>query len=113
MIPPGSEVANAIGAAIGQIRVHATVEVVSTEAGGYSLHGEGKPERVAEATAALARAQAMAMDSAQTRALSMGGVAAEVEVAVDRLDIPGMSGDKGLISATVRAECVSQPMPVT
>jgi hypothetical protein len=102
-------VANAIGAAIGQIRVHAAVEIVSVETGGYSLHGEGQPERVADATEALARAQALARESAQARAMSMGGVAAEAEVSVERLDIPGMSGDKGLISATVRAECVSRP----
>ncbi|MEZ5538109.1 MAG: hydantoinase/oxoprolinase family protein [Thiolinea sp.] len=109
VIPPGSEVANAIGAAIGKIRVHAQVEIVSAETGGYSLHGEGKPERVADATEALQRAQVMAEESALQRAKSMGGVAAKVEVSVERLDIPGMSGDKGLISAKVMAECVSQP----
>lgn len=109
VIPEGSDVANAIGAAIGRIRVHASVEIVSVESGGYSLHGEGKPERLADATEALVRAQALAQEYAQARAMSMGGVMADVSVAVERLDIPGMEGDKGLISATVRAECVSQP----
>nr|CAA6816972.1 MAG: N-methylhydantoinase (ATP-hydrolyzing) (EC [uncultured Thiotrichaceae bacterium] len=109
VIPAGSEVANAIGAAIGQIRVHASVDVVSVESGGYSLHGEGKPERVVGGTEALVRAQELVKEYAQNRAMSMGGVSADVAVSVERLDIPGMSGDKGLISATVRAECVSLP----
>ncbi len=109
VIPEYSHVVNAIGAAIGWIRVHAVVEVVSVESGGYSLHGEGKPEHFADATEVLERAQALAKEYAQTRAVSMGGVAADVDVSIERLDFPGVDGDEGLISATVRAECVSQP----
>lgn len=109
VIPQGSEVANAIGAAIGRIRVHATIEIVSAESGGYSLHGEGKPERVADATTALIRAELMAKEHAQARAERMGGVPTAINVSVERLDVPGMSGDRGLISAVVNAECVSKP----
>ncbi|MEZ5477261.1 MAG: hydantoinase/oxoprolinase family protein [Thiolinea sp.] len=108
VIPQGSEVANAIGAAIGRIRVHAVVEIVSAEQGGYSLHGEGQPERCADPTQALVRATELAREQVVRRAEIMGGQPVAVTVNTERLDIPGMAGDKGLISATVTAECISQ-----
>ncbi len=110
VIPVGSEVANAIGAAIGLIRVHAVIEVTSNEAGGYSVHHAGDPLVFLVAADALAHADALARLAAERKVLDMNGQVLDVLVDVKRLDIPGMEGDRGLISATVTAECMGKPL---
>ncbi|MGB0845902.1 MAG: hydantoinase/oxoprolinase N-terminal domain-containing protein [Thiolinea sp.] len=109
VIPDNSHVANAVGAAIGRIKVHASVDISSGESGGYHLHCADEVVTVAEPQAALQQADELARKLAVSRAEAMGGQVLSVEVSVERVDIPGMADDKGLISATVSAECVSQP----
>ncbi len=109
VIPEHSHVANAVGAAIGRIKVHASVSISSGESGGYHLHGADEVVFVAAPQEALQRADALARQLATERAEAMGGQALSLTVAVERVDVPDMSDDKGLISATVHAECVSQP----
>lgn len=109
VIPENSHVANAVGAAIGRIKVHASVSISSGESGGYHLHGGDEVVTVAEPALALKKADEWARELAVERAEAMGGQVLSVDVAVERVDVPGMSDDRGLISADVSAECVSQP----
>ena len=109
IIPKGSEVANAIGAAIGMVKVHAVVEISSGDSGGYHLHHDGKPIRVVSPTEAIAQAKVLAEELAIKKAEAMDAIKLETEVNVERLDIPGMENDRGLISATVTAECLGLP----
>jgi len=102
-------VANAIGAAIGMIKVHAVIEISSGESGGYHLHQDGKPIKVTSPTEAIEKAKVLAEEWAVRKAEAMDAVNLQTEVSVERLDIPGMENDRGLISATVTAECLGSP----
>ena len=58
----------------------------------------------------LEKAKQIAIDSVKHDVKSKGGKLAknsEIKLDVDRVDIPGMEGDVGLISAKVLAECES------
>ncbi len=109
-IPAGSEVANAIGAAIGLIRVQAVATVAAREQGGFGVHCAGGLVLFSDPTAALLAAQSSAHDHAVQQATAMGGQVLEVQVGVERLDVPGMEGDRGLVSATLTAACLARPL---
>lgn len=110
VIPAGSEVANAIGAAIGLIRVQAVVTVVMREQGGFTLHHSGEPLMFTDASEALAEADCLVRQLAEAKAEQMIGEVLETEVQIERLDVPGLNGDVGLISATLTAECLARPI---
>lgn len=110
MIPVGSEVANAIGAAIGLIRVQAVVTVALREQGGFTLHHSGEPLIFMEAAQALAEADHLVRQLAESKAQQMAGKVLKTEVQLERLDIPGLTGDVGLISATLTAESLARPL---
>ena len=113
LIPAGSEVANAIGAAIGLIRVQAVVTIGLREHGGFNLHQHsGEPLVFMDASAALAEADRLVRQAAEIKAEQMAGKVLATEVHIERLDVPGLTGDAGLISATLTAECLAQPVGV-
>ena len=109
IIPEGSEVANAIGAAIGMIKVRAVVEITSSEKGGYLVHHEGDPEHCADGPLAIARAEILARATAQREFRVMGGNGVKIDVSIERIDIPGLGREISLVAATVTAEVVSSP----
>ncbi|MEM7208619.1 MAG: hydantoinase/oxoprolinase family protein [Pseudomonadota bacterium] len=109
IIPSGAEVANAIGAAIGLIKVRAVVEITRTEGGGYLIHSEGEPQASDSSQRALEIASEAAREIAQREAKLMGGSEVEIDVSIKRIDIPGLSEDISLVAATVTAEVVSAP----
>lgn len=111
LIPQGSEVANAIGAAIGLIRVQAVVTIGLREQGGFNLHQHsGEPLVFMDASAALAEADRLVRQAAEAKAEQMAGKVLATEVHIERLDVPGLTGDAGLISATLTADCLAQPV---
>lgn len=110
IIPVGSEVANAIGAAIGLIRVQAMVTVAMREQGGFTLHHSGEPLIFMDASQALAAADHLARQLAESKAQQMAGEVLTTEVKLERLDVPGLTGDVGLISATLTVECLARPI---
>lgn len=112
IIPVGSEVANAIGAAIGLIRVQAVVTVAMREPGGFTLHHSGEPLIFTDASQALAEADCLVRQLAESKAQQMDGDVLTTEVKLERLDVPGLTGDVGLISATLTAECLARPIGV-
>ena len=106
IIPRDSEVANAIGAAIGMIKVHAVVEISSGEEGGYRIHHDGEPIYVDSPAEALEQAKALAEALVVSKAGAMNATDLNTETSIERLDIPGMEDDKGLISAKITANCL-------
>ena len=106
IIPQHSAVANAIGAAVGMIKVRVAIEVTSGEGGGFLVHTPGDPLLVNEATAALKKAEEQASLLAIKQAETMGAVDVQVTFDVRRVDLPDMGGDLGLVAATVTAECM-------
>lgn len=113
LIPQGSEVANAIGAAIGLIRVQAVVTLGLREQGGFTLHQHsGEPLVFMDAAQALTEADRLVRQAASAKAEQMAGKVLATEVQIERLDVPGLVGDAGLISATLTAECLAQPVGV-
>lgn len=111
VIPEHADVANAIGAAIGHIKIRSVIEITRSEAGGYHLHQAGTPLFYADSGQALENAHRLASEDARQRARAMGGNSAEIKVAVNRIDLPNMNAEASLISATVIAECLSIPEP--
>ena len=109
VLPPHAAVANAVGAAIGVIRVRVTLEVTGAGPGLWRLHGPELPETFVDPTAALARARQLAVDTARDKARALGGSSPDVDLHVDRADVPGLGGDAGLVSATIFAEAWSAP----
>lgn len=107
LIPDNADVANAIGAAIGQIKIRAVIEITSTESGGYHLHHTEKPIFFSESTEALEQARKIASAYVTDRAKLMGGGSAEIDIQIERVDLPNTDSKRSLIAATVIAECLS------
>jgi N-methylhydantoinase A/oxoprolinase/acetone carboxylase beta subunit len=109
VIPQHAEVTNAIGAAIGRIKIRRVIEITSAEAGGYHLHHDRKPLFIVDSVEALKQATELASTYVERKAISMGGNSAEINIQVERVDLPNMDSDRSLIAATVIAECLSTP----
>jgi N-methylhydantoinase A/oxoprolinase/acetone carboxylase beta subunit len=111
VIPHHAEVTNAIGAAIGRIKIRTVIEITSSESGGYHLHHDSKPLFIVDSGEALKQARQLASSYVEQKAMSMGGSgsSAEINVQVERVDLPNMDADRSLIAATVIAECLSSP----
>jgi N-methylhydantoinase A/oxoprolinase/acetone carboxylase beta subunit len=107
LIPPNADVANAIGAAIGQIKIRAVIEITTTELGGYHLHHTDKPIFYNASNDALEQARILASAYVTEKAKQMGGGSVVVDIQIERVDLPNMDSDRSLIAATVVAECLS------
>jgi len=105
VLPPHGDVANAVGAAVAMVRARAVVEISSNGLGEYRVHAGAAPLVLQGAAEALARARACATDLAERRARDFGVADPAVDLHVDRIDLPGVTGDTGLVAATVVAEC--------
>lgn len=109
VIPQNAEVANAVGAAVGHIKIRSVIEITRGEAGGYHLHQAGTPLFFENATQALEKASQIAGADARQKAEAMGGNSVNINLDVERIDMPNMRPEDSLISATVVAECLSIP----
>ncbi len=109
VIPENSAVANAIGAAIGMVKVRAVVEITKREDGAFNIHHEGDPVVINNPQEALAEARAIAEATAQRHSIAMGGRDIQVDLQIQRILLPGCDADGALIAATVIAECTSAP----
>jgi N-methylhydantoinase A/oxoprolinase/acetone carboxylase beta subunit len=109
IVPQGSAVANAIGAAIGVVKARAVVEITRREDGAWIVHHEGEPVVIDAPHEALERALALAQKSARQHCLEMGGAELQARVAVARINLPGRDDDQALVAATVTAECTGAP----
>lgn len=108
IVPEFSHVANAIGAAVGLVKTESCIEITLHESGKFLIHANEEVIRVESASEALQQAEQIATDLVKQDIKNKGGsLANEADIKVDitRVDIPGMEGDIGLISAKVSAEC--------
>jgi len=108
MIPEFSHVANAIGAGVGIVKSIITIEITLHQNGLFLIHTNDKIIRVESPTEAIQQAIQIAIETVKQDVTSKGGKEvneSEINVKVNRIEIPGMEGDLGLISAKVLAEC--------
>ena len=108
LIPEYSNVANAIGAGVGIVKSIVSIEITLHQNGKFLIHADDNIIRVESATDALQQAQQIAIKNVKRDVLTKGGQSVndtDITVDVKRIDIPGMEGDVGLISAKVLAEC--------
>lgn len=110
VIPDNAEVANAIGAAIGRIKIRKVIEITGIDSGGFHIHHQGKPLFSLDSNDALEQASRLAHEFVKSKAIAMGGGSAEVDIQIERVDLPNMDEDSSLIAATVIAECLSTPI---
>ena len=113
IVPECSHVANAVGAAISSVKSSVTIEITQHEGGMYLIHTKDKVLNEASATRALEKAKQFATLALRQDVQSKGGQMsndAEIRFSVSRVEVPGMSGDAGLISAKVQADCEAQLM---
>ena len=79
-VPADADVANAIGAVVGKVRVRAEVPVTAPRRGVYRIHAGGEPETTWEHPEAQARAEDMARAAAVTEVQAAGAKEFEVEI---------------------------------
>ena len=110
VIPGNAEVANAIGAAIGRIKIRKSIEITSADSGGYHIHHQGQPLFESGQAEALEQATRLVTEYVESRAIEMGGGSTEVSIHIERIDLPDMDSERSLIAATITAECLSKPV---
>nr|WP_210292560.1 hydantoinase/oxoprolinase family protein [Rhizobium sp. BK602] len=107
-IPADSDVANAIGAVVGQIRTTATVFVTMPEDGIYVLNGAGETLRFTDEERSFALARQRAMEVAMTQARLNGAV--DPVIALDeQVDAPEVEGNRKLVEARFVATASGRP----
>ena len=79
-VPADADVANAIGAVVGKVRVRSEVQVTAPRRGVYRVHGGGEPETSWERPDARARAEELAREAAIADVQAAGASEYEVEV---------------------------------
>ena len=109
IVPEHHEVANAVGAAAGMIKVRTVVEITQDEDGAYYIHGTEKPVPAKSSRDALATAEKLALQYAEEQSREMGGQDLQTVVDVKRVDLPNVDESLSLIGATITAECTSIP----
>jgi N-methylhydantoinase A/oxoprolinase/acetone carboxylase beta subunit len=109
VLPDHAAVANAVGAAVGVVKVRAVAEVTSPGPGVWRVHHRGAPASFTDGGEALTAARRFAEAEAREAAARAGGHAPQVELHVDRVDVPSLPGDNALVAATVIAECWGEP----
>ncbi|WP_020395651.1 hydantoinase/oxoprolinase N-terminal domain-containing protein [Thiolinea disciformis] len=105
-IPRFSDVANAVGAAVGLIKTQVQVSITKAEPDGYHLHGLGEPHYCATPVLALQQAQELAQAAALAQLEKHGGKLSEQQAKIlECVQIPDFQQYDGLISAKILAEC--------
>jgi N-methylhydantoinase A/oxoprolinase/acetone carboxylase beta subunit len=110
LLPAHGAVANAIGAGVGIIRNRVMIEITAPEPGSYRVHHGDEPKNFVNAGDALAFARQLAERLARQGALGLGAHSPKVQVHIDRVDIPNLPPDQGLISALIVAESWGAPI---
>ncbi|NGO65153.1 hydantoinase/oxoprolinase family protein [Rhizobium daejeonense] len=107
-VPEAADVANAVGAVVGQVRSTVTIFVTSPEEGVFIVAGGGDNRRFAEEEAALAEAEERASQNALEHARASG--AADVVVVLAReIDAPEIEGRRKLMEARIIATASGRP----
>lgn len=108
IIPGDADVANAIGAVVGQVRASVTVVVTSPEEGRFILSGSGARLVVIGETEALTAAREHATAAAQTQANADGAKDTVVTIS-EEMDAPEIEGSRKFVEARITAVAVGRP----
>jgi N-methylhydantoinase A/oxoprolinase/acetone carboxylase beta subunit len=108
VIPDDADVANAIGAVVGQIRATVTVVVTSPEEGRFILAGAGSRLVFTSEADAVRRAHELASQAAVAQARADGADEAVVSLTED-LDAADVEGSRKLVEARVTAVATGRP----
>ncbi len=107
-IPAEADVANAVGAVIGQVRATVTVFVTTPEEGIFIVNGAGASERFVDQQEAFGvarrRAETMALESARAN-----GAEEPAAVLREEIDAPEVEGSRKLIEARFIASASGRP----
>jgi N-methylhydantoinase A/oxoprolinase/acetone carboxylase beta subunit len=111
VLPEHHEVANAVGAVIGQISFKSEAVIRSLETGGVAVYGPGQRKTFKHRSQALKAAQEMVGNDAREKAAMAGGEDVEVFVRVDDryANISADSPGAFLVETRVVAEAVGRP----
>lgn len=108
VVPADTDVANALGAVVGQVRVSAQVQVSQPRPGLYRLASPAGIADFADEDEALAQAERMARAAAAAGAAEAG--ADTVEVAVSRdIRAADIDGERAFVEAIVTARASGRP----
>lgn len=108
VIPGDADVANAIGAVVGQIRTSAMVLVTMPEEGIFIVSGAGSNERLAGEDIAFSAARERARHAALVSARSNGADDPAVSL-VEEVDAPEIEGRRKLVEARFIAVASGRP----
>ncbi|HUH50364.1 MAG TPA: hydantoinase/oxoprolinase family protein [Mycoplana sp.] len=107
-IPPDADVANAIGAVVGQVRASVTVFVTTPEEGVFIVGGAGESVRLTDEEAAFSLARERAIGTALHTARVNGADEPAVTVS-EAIDAPEIEGRRKLVEARFTATASGRP----
>lgn len=107
-IPAEADVANAVGAVVGQVRAAVTVFVTSPEEGIFTVNGAGETVRLADEQAAFDLARARAGEAALHQA-RQNGADEPVLALAEEIVAPEVEGRRQLIEARFTATASGRP----
>jgi N-methylhydantoinase A/oxoprolinase/acetone carboxylase beta subunit len=107
-VPPDADVANAIGAVVGRVRVHADVYVSQPERGRFRVHHPDSPGDVASVGEATELAGVIARSDALRHVVEAGADEAEVNV-TQVLNIAHVEGEEFFVDGTITATASGRP----
>ncbi len=113
VMPDHFEVANAVGAVTGLIIQGCEILISRPDNGSYRVHLADGPVELETWHQALEFAKQTASNLARNSAQRSGAATAKVEYAIDKIHLPGTSGDDGIIEAVIKAEAIGRPAPVS
>ena len=107
-VPDHADVANAIGAVVGQVRIIVDVFVSQPQEGLFAVNGAGLSERIVDKATALERGRAIAQAAALEQASAAGTADAVVHM-VEAIDAPIIEDTRTLIEARITATANGRP----
>jgi len=108
VIPQDADVANAVGAVVGQVRAAVTVTVTSPEDGRFVVAGAGENVMLAGEERALDAARVRALTKAAERA-RLEGADEVVTTLSEEIDAPQVEGSRKFIEARIIATATGRP----
>ncbi|MGK9053580.1 hydantoinase/oxoprolinase N-terminal domain-containing protein [Neorhizobium petrolearium] len=108
VIPADADVANAVGAVVGQVRASVTVVVTSPEEGRFIVSGAGERLSVLGEEEALAAGRERAIAAALAQAEADGAADAVVTLSQEA-DAPEIEGARKLVEARIVATATGRP----
>jgi N-methylhydantoinase A/oxoprolinase/acetone carboxylase beta subunit len=107
-IPADADVANAIGAVVGQVRARATVFITTPEEGVFILNGAGETLRFVDEAKGFAAARVRAGSAALEQA-RLNGAEDPVVSIEEQIDAPDIEGSRKLVEARFIATASGRP----